>query len=377
MSRLSVARASALVLIALFALAPSAGATGSGDIVLARGADGRTLKLGDLASDDNLIGVVFQKRGRSYLRWSNDSGESFAPRVALRSGLRAKNPRVAVCNDMVFAASVWPTSASNKVGIDYRDIVTGESGRYSLGMGDAADVACFGDVVAATYEHDDQAWLAIHEGPCASPCSPTVRMALGPTTYGSPPRITSDYGGFTATWVDDGLAIQHFEYTAGGAGGFSIEPGPVLELMAGKDVRAPQIAALGQRVVVAYVRAGQTHVRVSDDVAASFGPRIIVSRFCRDCLEGGSLPQSVAVRGSLILVEVLRVAGTPPGYQGVAFLTRDGGASWEKRSTGFGGARRGVLLSHAVFAEAWDNHYYNGPPYSQWDQLIGFRVDDL
>jgi hypothetical protein len=375
-SRRSVTSVATLMLVVFLGLVPAASA-GSGGMVLASGDDGRTLKLGDLASDDDLIGVVFQKQDRSYLRWSNDYGDTFAPRVPLRGGLRAREPRVAVCNDMVFAVSAWPTSGSRNVGIDYRDIVTGESWRYSLGAGHTPDVACFGEVVAATWVHEDHAWLAIHEGPCESPCSPAVKMDLGASTFGSPPRITSDYEGFTAAWVSNGLAIQHFEFTGDGAGNLNVTADPVLKLMAGKDVSTPEIAALGQRMVVAYTRAGQTHLRTSDDVATSFGPRIIVSRYCRDCPEGGSHPQSVAVRGHLILVEVTRVAGVPPGYEGVAFLSRDGGASWEKRSTGWGGSQRGVLLSHSLFAEAWDTHYYNGDPYSQLDQVIGFRVGDL
>lgn len=377
MSRRPVAAALALSLIAALWLTPAAGAGASFSTTLAQAADGRTLRLGDLASDDNLVAIAYQKNDRAYLRWSNDYGKSFASRVALRGGSRAMDPRVAACNDMVFSVSTWLTPDASKVGIDYRDVVTGESWRYSLGAGHTPDVACFGEVVAATWVDEDHAWLAIHEGPCASPCSPAFRMDLGASTFGSPPRITSDYEGFTVAWVSNGLAIQHFEFTGDGAGNISVAADPVLKLMAGKDVRAPAIAALGQRMVVAYTRAGQTHMRISDDVAASFGPRIIVSKYCHSCPEGGSRPESVAVRGSFILVEVLRVAGVPPGYQGVAFLSRDGGASWEKRSTGSGGQRRGVLLSHSRLAEAWDAHYYNGEPHPQLDQVIGFRVLDL
>ena len=295
--------------------------------------NGVTLSLGDVASDDSLVGVVFQKRSQSYVRWSTNSGQSFASRVALRDGLRAKAPRVAVCGDLIFAVSVWQTAVARNVGVDYRNVVSGERGRFSLGAGQMADVACFGEVVAVTWVQDDHAWLAVHEGSCASPCSPNVKLDLGTGDFDSPPRITGDYEGFTGTWITSGLAIQHFEYSAGGGGGFSITPDPALTLMAGRNVRAPVIAALGQRVAIAYARDGQTHLRFSDDVSASFGPRIIVSYFCRNCPEGGSQPDSVAVRGSDILVEVLRAGGVPTAYEAVSFLSRNSGGSWDQGST--------------------------------------------
>jgi hypothetical protein len=376
-SRFVIAGPLALALLATLMVAPVVSAGESAPITLASASDGRTLKLGDVASDDNLVGVVFQEKNRSYLRWSENYGQSFESKVALRKGKRATEPRVAVCDDLIFAVSLWQTAVAREVGVDYRNVVTGDKGKFSLGQGYLADIACFGEVVAVTWVQSDHLWLAVHEGPCANPCSPAVKLDLGTGDFDNPPRITSDSDGLTATWITTGLAVQHFGYSPGGAGGFTIVAGPVLTLMAGKDVRVPVIAGLGPRVVVAYKHNGQTHARISDDMGASFGPRIIVSMFCRNCPEGASQPDSVAVRGSNILVEVLRAGGIPPAYEAVAFVSRNSGDSWEERSTHNGGFQRGVLLTSATFAEAWDAHFYNGFPYPDTEQLIGFQVQSL
>jgi hypothetical protein len=366
-----------VALLATLLITSVASAANSEPIKLASASDGRTLKLGDIAADDDLLAVVFQERNHSYLRWSTNYGQTFSPRVALRSGLRAKEPRVAVCDDLIFSASVWQSDVTRTVGVDYRNIDTSESGRYSLGLGQMVDVACLGEVVAVTYVHEEHVWLAAHEGSCASPCSPQVKMDLGPADLDSPPQITADYGGFTATWITTGLAIQHFEYDAGSGGEFTLTPSPVQTLMVGKNVRRPVINSLGQRIVVAYSRDGQTHLRISDDVSETYGPRIIVSNFCRNCPEGGSHPDSVSVRGSDIVVEVIRAGGVPTAYEMVAFVSRNSGASWAKRSSRGGGFQRAVILEGSVFAEAWDAHFYNGFPYPETEQLIGFQVRDL
>ena len=57
------------------------------------------------------------------------------------------------------------------------------------------------------------------------------------------------------------------------------------------------------------------HMRISDDYGATFGPRIIVSAFCRDCPEGGSQPMGIDARGGDILVEVLQRRRGATGLQ--------------------------------------------------------------
>ena len=365
------------VVVLVMSVAPIASAGEPVDIKLASSTEGRTLKLGDIADDDNLVAVAFQKRNLSYVRWSKNYGSSFAPRRALRAGLRATDPRVAVCDDLVFAVSIWQSDVTRNVGVDYRDVLTGTNGSFSLGAGSLADVACFGEVVAVTYVLDDHLWLAVHEGSCANPCVPEVKLDLGTGNFDSPPRISSDGDGFVAAWVTDGIAVQHFAYDAdGGGGSFNITPSPVATLMAGKNVYLPVLGGGGPRVALAYGRDGQTHVRIRDGYGAPFGPRIIVSRFCRNCPEGRSQPESVDVSGGNILVEVLRGGGVPTAYEANAFVTTDNGSHWVKKPGHGGGFQRGVLFV-AKYAEVWDAHFYNGFPYPETEQLIGFHVRNL
>ena len=375
--RFAVSGAAALVVLAL--AVPIAAAGQPADIKLASATDGRTLKLGDVTNDDNLVAVVYQERNLSYARWSKNYGQSFSPKAALRNGLRAKDPRVAACSDLFYAVSSWQTATSRNVGVDYRDVVTGENGRYSLGPGEMADVACYGEVAAVTWVHNGHLWLAAHERGCTNTCSPTVKMDLGTGYFDSPPRITADYSGFAVTWLTSGLAIQHFTYVLEGGGPFTLAPEPVLTLMAGKDVRAPAIAGLGERTVVAYARDGQTHVRLSADASASFGPRIIVSNYCRNCPYGGSEPLSVAVRGDVILVEILRGDGraTPPALNAFGRVSTDNGSHWTSTTGHTGGSQMGVSLTSSTIAEVWDAHFYNGFPYPETEQVIGYHVHNL
>ncbi len=375
--RLLVAGPLAVAVLATLLVVPVVYAGDPAPMTLASGPDGRTLKLGDIAADDDLMAVTFQKKNLSYIRWSQDYGETFSPKVALRSGLKAQEPRVAVCDDLVFAVSLWPTATGRNVGVDYRDVVTGDNGRYSLGAGFMADIACYGEVAAVTWVDNDHAWMAVHELGCTNPCSPSVKIDLGTGNFDSPPRITKDYGGVSVAWLTSGLAIQHFEYDAQNDGSFTMTPGPVLTLMAGKAVSTPVIDSLGQRVVVGYERFGQTHIRVSDNVSTSFGPQITVAKFCRNCPEGGSRPESVSVSGSDILVEVVRAGGVPTAYEMLAFVSRNSGTSWAKGPVHGGGFQRGALLEGAMVAEVWDAHFYNGFPYPNTDQVIRFQVRDL
>jgi hypothetical protein len=360
---------SLVAVLATLAFVPVVSATDGAPRTLATEPYGRTLKLGDIASDDHLA-VVFQDKNVSYVRWSNNEGKTFSSRVALQDGLPSKDPRVASCNDSIFAVSNLQTATGTEVGLYYRNFVTRDNGNIGVGVGDLADVACYGDVAAVTWVDNDHAWLSTFD--CFDPCALIETLDLGTGDFSSPPRISGDYGGFTVAWLTTGLAIQHFEFGNEG----TLTPGPVLTLMAGKGVTAPEISALGQRVVVAYVRAGRTHIRISDDVASSFGPRIVVSTACSNC-SGAVWPDSISVRGATIVVEAIRPFGSPISYAMNSYVSLDSGGSWAKGASREGGFQRAVILENGGFAEVWDRHFYNAYPYPAAQQVIGFQVRDL
>jgi hypothetical protein len=351
----------ALAILATLVLAPVASAANPTPITLASASDGRTLKLGDLAMDD-VVAVAFQEKNVSYLRGSKNYGQTFATRVALNSGLPSTDPRTATCNDSVFAASTSTDPTPGVVAYS-RNFVTGDSGPYPLGAGSMADVACYGDIGAVTFVNAGHLWLAARTSDtsdCSGPC-PVVTLDLGTGDFSSPPRITGDYAGFTVAWLTSGLAIQHFDYDAGSGDNFTLTPRPVLTLMAGKGVSAPVISALGQRSVIAFQQAGRTYIRISDDVSATFAPRIVVPGPCPSCANGGPRPDSVSVQVSTILVEISRAAGSPLSYAMNGFLTQDSGATWTKVSARAGGTQLGLVNSDLGLAEVWDHHFASKP----------------
>src|SRR4051812_39250272 len=135
-----------IAVLAALMVAPVASAANPAPITLASASDGRTMKLGDVAADD-LVVVGFQENNVSYLRWSKNNGATFAAKVALHDGLASTDPRTATCNDSVFATSTW-SGATPEVGAYFRNFVTGDISSFSLGAGDMADVACYGDIGA-------------------------------------------------------------------------------------------------------------------------------------------------------------------------------------------------------------------------------------
>ena len=243
--------------MALAITAPLAAAAQPPDIQLASGPARSTLKVGDVAAA-NAIAVVFQQKSYSYMRWSTDGGATFAPQAALRGGLKAKDPRVAACGNMIWASSTWRTNSDDKVGVDYRNVSLGTTGKFSLGAGQHTDVACFGNVVAVTWWLHEHNFLAVSDGPCANPCTPAFKYDLGSSDFDDPARIGADGTGFVVSWdrdphlVTESLGIQHYQIDT--SGGLNVTADPVTSLLVSQQFYSPVIAGDGSRVVVAYSR---------------------------------------------------------------------------------------------------------------------------
>jgi hypothetical protein len=331
-------------------------AVASTEIVIAPASPGESRLLGDIAAANNIV-VAWQQGHRSFIRWSTDNGSSFEPKYALRKGLRAKGPQVAACGDLLFAASTWTASGGSMLGVDYVDL-TGSSpvtGRFYVEQGRGADIACIGDVVALTWQDDEgNVQLAVVDGKCANPCVPAYREDLG---HGPGPSAVAAYDhGFVVVFPSDGFLVNTFDVARVGDA-INVTAHPSTRILAGKDVYSPQVAADGSRVVIAYELHGQTLMAVSDDRGQSFINRIIVSKFCRDCPEAGSAPDSVDVEGQNILVEVRAGAGMCPGpicAWDQAYFTRTDGAKWKTYSGHADRLAESVLIDGAI-AEAWDN----------------------
>ncbi|HYI21867.1 MAG TPA: hypothetical protein VEX62_04440 [Candidatus Limnocylindrales bacterium] len=368
-----VRRSAAIALVVLVLVVPSAAGAQPPDMQLETGPNNRTLRLGDIASA-NQIAVVFQDANKSHLRWSTDGGSTFTPRHVLRDGLRAKNPRVDACGNKVWVASEWQSDVNQKVGVDLFDTIADTTVRFPVSQGSKPDVACFGGVVAVTWWNADHAFVRFYNGPCIHSCVAAGRD-LGPADFDSPARIAATDDGFAVSWLTASLNVQHFDVTTNGPGAPTVVDGPVVSMLAGQDVRQPVVAGDGSRVIVAYSKLGQTHMRISENYGATYGPRIIVSTFCRDCPEGGSQPMGIDARNGDILVEVLAAGGAPADYEATGFLTHNDGATWSKTPSNRG-QKFGVLRGNTL-AEAWDDSLARGFPYPSRPQVIMFHIRNI
>jgi hypothetical protein len=259
------------------------------------------------------------------------------------------------------------------VGVDVFDTQANTSVKFRPARDSSKpDVACLGGIVAVTYWSADHAFVDFYHGACIHSCV-FSRRDLGPADFDNPARVAATDDGFAVSWLTTSLNVQHFQVSAGVAQPPHVVAGPLVTL--NSDVSAPVVAADGSRVVVAYSRLGQTHMRISDDYGATFGPRIIVSSFCRDCPEGGSQPMGIDARDGNILVEVLSAGGAPPDYSAVGFLTQNDGATWSQTPDNRG-QKFGVLHGDKL-AEAWDDSLARGFPYPSRPQVIMFHVRDI
>jgi hypothetical protein len=366
-------RSAATALVLLVLVVPSVAAAQPADIQLETGPNNRTLRLGDIASA-NQIAVVFQDGNKSYLRWSADGGTSFTPRHVLRNGLRAKNPRVDACANKIWTASEWQSDVNQNIGLEVFDTDANTATKFKVGPGTAPDVACFGSVVAVTRWSADHVYVAFYNGPCVHSCVYSQRD-LGPGDFDSPARVAATDNGFAVSWLTASLNVQHFVVTTSGGGPPTVVDGPVVSMMAGTDVSTPVVAGDGSRVIVAYRHLGQTHMRISENYGATFGPRIIVSTYCRDCPEGGSRPMGIDARNGDILVEVLASGGAPADYSAEGFLTHNDGTNWLKTPSNRG-QKFGVLRGNTL-AEAWDDSLARGAPYPSRPQVIMFHIRNI
>lgn len=364
-------RAAGLALLTVAIAAPTAAAAQPADMQLETGPNNTTLKLGDIASA-NQIAVVFQNANKSYLRWSADGGSTFTPRHALRSGLRAKNPRVDACGNLIWAASEWTSDAGQKIGVDVFDANTGTTKKFAVAPGSAPDVACIGTIVAVTWFNDGHEFVAVYDGPCIHSCV-YYQKDLGAADYDSPARVAATDDGFAVSWMASDVNVEHFAVTNNGA--IHVVAGPVVPVVPSSGSYSPVVAGDGSRVVVAYSRFGQTHMRISEDYGATFGSRVIVSNYCRNCDDGGSRPMSVDALNGDILVEVLQAGGTPPDFSAQGFLTHNDGGTWLKTPSNRG-QKFGVLRG-STLAEAWDDSLARGFPYPSRPQVIMFHIRNI
>jgi hypothetical protein len=380
------ASGAALLVAAVFAASPALAAS---SVVIANNDPHKTLVATDI-DGTNPLTIAYQKNSYSYLKWSTDGGQTFSSPRILNAGNKALNPRLAVCGDGLWAASVWPTNAGTDVGLDFVDLSSNHlSDHWWLQRGGyGPDVACLSyaepdrplekTVGVVWLTNEGGAVVEINDWTCADGCNTSYGFIgdLGRAQANEGIKIAAVDDGFVVTWVprSGGLKVQHFEAVRSG-GNLIVTPGPVLHLMSRQKVHGPVIDADGSRVVIAYELNDAIAMRISDNSGATFGARDFVSRLCTTGNCFFPRPTSVSARNGQILVEVKYSGGDPPGFETDGRLTSNDGAKWRTISS-WSGSQIGELLNGTA-AEARDKHDYTDPIYGNVPQQITFTNTPL
>jgi hypothetical protein len=337
---------------------------------------GERLFVGDIAAEeasDRAVAVVWEESGpggqHSYLRQSDDSGATFAPRDALRGGGQAYDPQVAACQAGIYAVSTWPTaSGSPKIGLDFRASPFVPFSDFSIALHDARgvdpDIACVGAPWRAVAWFDDSTspphvMLRINHLTDVPGKGPTeVELDLGPARLRHSLSLAmTERMVYVAFKPDSRMVLRRFAIAYDPFGdGLTATPRPTTTILDSSAAFRPLIAADGRDVALAYGFRGDTRARMSTDKGNTFGAaEILYEAPCTDC-EAGSNPLSIDLLDSYVVVEA--VAGDPASVGSIGFLSDDGGATWSETSTPANALQVGALLyddSDVVVAEAWDN----------------------
>jgi hypothetical protein len=191
--------------------------------------------------------------------------------------------------------------------------------------------------------------------------APTFRKVfkLGKANYNGGIAVAATSDAVHVAWTKGSkknLRTKRFLISDGGS--VSVAP-QAAQTVAFKDTRQPQIAARGERVVVAYTDAGKVKTKLSDDVGATFGR-------ADQLLGAGSLSKpskvhSVDVVESRIVVEAS--ANNKGKLTPKRIESQNLGSTWTTRDFGHKGARFGAFMrekdAQPLLMEAWHN---NGSP---------------
>jgi hypothetical protein len=337
------------------------------------------LRIKDIAANGNTAGrsVVAvgwhesSKPGQLYLAFRLNGGKDYRRTNGnLRRYRVVGEPKLgmslAICGGRVWAGSTYQEAAtgSTRVFLTSRTVGGGAAQAF-LTPADGrrvrdVSVACASKNLLAV------AWLEKKDGgnrarlilrstePLGQPTAINKKFKFGPAEFKSGISVTATPGAALVSYVGAGnLRLKRFEIDAGNPS--NITTGPVSTLARG-DIKRPQIAARGNRVVLAYGDAGKVKARLSSDLGASFGSASTVVGSGN--LRNPSVVYSADVVGDRIVLEV--AANKQGKLSPQRVQSTNAGATWGTRSFGHIGARVGALLKEKgkapMLMEAWHNN---------------------
>ena len=316
------------------------------------------------------------KPGELFVAFSLDGGQSFLKKNGTMRQFRVAGEGTRGLSLDICGGRIWVGSVVNYPGDDpaNKDVLLtsrsmdGEAGQAFL-TDTAADrtarsvsVACIGNRLLAI------AWIETSFGKARAKL-----MLRSLERLGEPTRIRRVFGlgeaqplgGISVDATNDAV---HVAWSAGRQQDvlyerFEVAEGADLSVtrhspdtLAEEDALRPQVAARGQKVVVAFTDAGKVKVVVSENSGARFGePTVLIRSGSR---ADPSEAHSVDVSGPRIVVEAAASSGGAFTPQRIS--TNNSGATWNARSFGHVGARVGALRktspSDSLLVEAWQNN---------------------
>ncbi len=343
------------------------------------------LRVKDIAANGNTSdGAVVaigwheaSKPGQLYLAFSTNGGKDYRrTNGRLRRypivGEPSLGMSVAICGGRVWVGSSYkdPASGAPRVLMTSRTIGGGAAQAW-VTPGDGrkvrdVSIACAGKDLLAI------GWLEKKDGKNRTRLmlrsmeplgqSPTIgkKFKFGPSDFKGGIAVAATPGAVAVAYNKNGnLKVKRFGIDADDPS--IISQGPPSTVAWG-DVKAPQMAARGNRLVLAYSDAGKVKAKLSTDVGASFGgPKVLVPS---GSIRNPSRAYSADVIGGRIVVE----AGANKKGKVVPqrIQSTDAGATWSTRTFGHIGGRVGALLKKKgqapLLMEAWHNNAPNPSP---------------
>jgi hypothetical protein len=381
--RLLLAVASALTLV-LAASAPMFAATREAAPAPLRAAS--LVRLKDMAANGvsakgPVMAVGYQETGNPgqlYLAFSTDGGRDFRRTNGnLRRypivGIPTLGMSVDICAGRVWAATAY-RSATDKardsdVFLTSRTIGGGAAQALMTSTADDrrvrdVTVSCVGgDLIAIGWlqrsDGKSSARLMIRSvEPLGS--TPAIKQVfdLGRAELGSGLDVASTPSSVAVGFIRDGdLRIKR--YTIGEDNSIAEIP---LKTIAWNDVKFPEMAARGKRLVVAYSDAGKVRVKTSPDLGETFGGLRTLAN--TGGIKNPSVPWSIDVVGDQLVATVGAYSKAKGKVTPMRMTSSDFGQRWRKQAFGNVGARMAAFLKRPRLTpklrEAWHNNAAKG-----------------
>ncbi len=382
--RLLLAVASALTLM-LIAAAPMVGATKEAKPSPLRSSS--LLRVKDVATDklgsEKVVAVGWHegtKPGQLWLTFSRDGGATYSK----NSGKMRRFPVVGVpslgmsldiCAGRVWVGSAYRSSSDRRGDSDVflTSRRLGGEAAQALMTSTSKDrqvrdvsVACAGnDLLAIAWLEKkgskERARLMLRSLEKLGTAPKFKRtFNLGPAELGSGLAVAGTSDSVAVAYVQGGhLRLKRFGIGKG------IPPnvtGQATQSIAFSGISDPVMAALGQRLVVAYSDAGKVKVEISDDLGATFSNA--KSLINTGNAKHPSRPYSLDVVGKRIVLEAGAWSKDDSRLLPRRVQSTDSGATWGSRAYGHKGTRVGALLRGAnkssQLMEAWHNNAPKG-----------------